>query len=221
MDYTDFDKASQSLWNRAMYDDIVKTLIVRCEMMEKDLFIRDNLRVLDIGSGPGGLSLAFLRKIPLKHISLLDIRDDGLERAKERIHKEHPNTQVHIVKSDVHEIPLKENSYDLIISRGSIRFWENQEEALKEIRKILKPEGIAYIGGGRGSISFQERRLKEDKEWFPHNYNRDTSRIKKLPSRKLENWEYERFFENYGDSYEIYNHLGDGHWILWKKGESQ
>ncbi len=219
MDYSDFDKASQSPWNRAMYDDIVKTLIVRCKQMDKGLFMRDNLSVLDVGSGPGGLSLAFLREIPLKQISLLDLREDGLERAKERIHKEHPNTQVHIIMADIHETQLKGNSYDLIISRGSVRFWENQEKALKEIRRILKPKGIAYIGGGRGSVAFQEMRLKEDKEWFSDNYNKDPSRIKKLPSRKLENWEYERFFETYGDSYEIYNHLGDGHWILWVKGE--
>ncbi|WIV13411.1 class I SAM-dependent methyltransferase [Proteiniborus sp. MB09-C3] len=219
MDYTDFDKASQSPWNRAMYDDIVKTLVARCETIDKSLFTRDNPAVLDIGSGPGGLSLAFLRKIPLKEISLLDLREDGLEKAKERIHKEHPNTQVHIIKADIHEIPLKESSYDLIISRGSIRFWENQEEALKEIRRILKPDGIAYIGGGRGSAAFQERRLKEDNEWFPDNYNMDPSSIKKIPSKKLEDWEYERLFEAYGDSYEIYSHLGDGHWILWKKGE--
>lgn len=217
MSYTDFDKISQHPWNRAMYDDIVNTFIDRSETMGDNVFTKDKLKILDIGCGPGGLSLALLRRIKLNEIHILDVREEGLEIAKERINNEHANTKVHIIKASVHEIPLRENSYDFVISRGSMQFWKDQRQALKEIRRILKPKGIAYIGGGRGSMSFQEKRIKEDKDWSPDNYDKDHRKLRKINSNKLENWEYEEFFESHQDSYKIYNHLGDGHWMIWRK----
>ena len=217
MSYADFDKISQLPWSRAMYDDIINTFFTRLKIIQKDLHIKEDFKVIDIGCGPAGLSLALLRKVNLKDIYLLDIREEGLSKAKERINNEHPMTKVHIVKSDVHEIPLDENQFDLIISRGSLQFWKDQRKALGEIRRILKPKGIAYIGGGRGSTSFQEKRLKEDKDWLPENFNKDYAKKRKLSSNKLENWEYENFFNSFKDFYKIYDHLGDGYWMVWRK----
>ncbi len=218
MSYTDFDEMSQTFWNRAMYDDIIETFIARSMTLDEDLSINKEFKVLDIGCGPAGFSLALLRKFSLKEIHLLDVREDGLEKAKVRIEDEHPKTKVHIIKADVHNIPLKEDSYDIIISRGSMQFWEDQEQALKEINRVLKPNGIAYLGGGKGSVAFQEKRKKEDNEWSLDNFNKDNLRQNKMSSNKLKNCEYEEFFKENARLHKIYSHLGDGHWMIWKKG---
>ncbi len=36
------------------------------------------------------------------------------------------------------------------MSRGSIFFWRDQATALREIMRVLKPGGWAYLGGGSG-----------------------------------------------------------------------
>ena len=58
---------------------------------------------------------------------------------------------------DVHAIPAGEETFDLVVSRGSYHFWNDLPAAFREIFRVLKPGGIAYIGGGYGSRSDQER----------------------------------------------------------------
>ena len=63
---------------------------------------------------------------------------------------------------------------DLVVSRGSIWFWDNPGKALKEIYRILKPGGKAYIGGGKGSPENREGSRKQKEkiaEVSPQNSN--------------------------------------------------
>jgi len=43
---------------------------------------------------------------------------------------------------------LLNNYADIIVSRGSYQFWKNKTQAFKEIMRVLKPGGVAYIGRG-------------------------------------------------------------------------
>ena len=40
---------------------------------------------------------------------------------------------------------------DFLVSRGSIFFWEEPAKGLKEVQRVLRPGGKAFIGGGAGS----------------------------------------------------------------------
>jgi ubiquinone/menaquinone biosynthesis C-methylase UbiE len=62
-----------------------------------------------------------------------------------------------VVKSDVHATPFPDNSFDLIVSRGSVFFWNDLPGALREISRILKPGGIIFCGGGLGSAEIGRR----------------------------------------------------------------
>jgi SAM-dependent methyltransferase len=46
---------------------------------------------------------------------------------------------------------LEDGSVDLVVSRGSIPFWKDPGIALKELYRVLAPEGRAFVGGGRGT----------------------------------------------------------------------
>ena len=63
---------------------------------------------------------------------------------------------------DVHRMPFSDNFADLVISRGSFLFWKDKIKAFKEIYRILKPEGIAFIGGGMGKLlpQVEKQRIK-------------------------------------------------------------
>lgn len=220
MDYTNFDKASQSPWNQRMYDDICSTLLERCSNLANGSLNLAQAKVLDVGCGPAGLSLALLRKISVGSLHLLDLRPDGLEMAARNIRLLVPGLELHLLEGSVHQIPLEDGDMDLVISRGSQRFWEDQPKAMREIQRVLRPGGIAYIGGGRGSARFQELRKEQDTEWFPENYARDAEFRKKLPSYMLPDDAYCDMFSKWGTEYMIYSNEGDGHWFCWRKSIS-
>jgi len=48
-------------------------------------------------------------------------------------------------------IPLPDNCIDLVVSRGSIFFWQDKAQGIREVHRILRPGGVAMIGGGLGA----------------------------------------------------------------------
>ncbi len=104
--------------------------------------------VLDIGTG-GAALLIEMSKISDVELIGLDMKDLALEIARDNM-QEHqvPDDRVRFIKGDVVSIPLPDGSVDLIISRGSIPFWEDMTGAFAEIYRVLTPGGNTYIGCG-------------------------------------------------------------------------
>jgi len=105
---------------------------------------------VDLGSGKGGLGL----ELASRSASTLILVDpnanalsDGLHAARERGLAQ----RVVAVIGSAESIPLVTESVDLIVSRGSIYFWQDQPRALGEVYRILRPGGKAMIGGGVGA----------------------------------------------------------------------
>lgn len=88
-----------------MYDDICTILLKRCADLLKGPLQLKQAKVLDIGCGPGGLSLALLRQTSLGSLALLDLRSDGLEIAARNIHMLAPELELHLLEGSVHQIP--------------------------------------------------------------------------------------------------------------------
>ena len=47
-------------------------------------------------------------------------------------------------------MPFADNFADLIVSRGSYHYWTDKVVVFKEVMRVLKPSGKAFIGGGFG-----------------------------------------------------------------------
>ncbi len=140
---------------------------------------------LDIGTGPGYLGIN-MAKITKLQVYLLDILQEMLDIAEHNIIENGLENRVETLLADVHQMPFKSKSVDLVISRGSIFFWEDKPKAIKEIYRILAPGGIAYIGGGFGTREIKEqidiKMKKINKEW-----KRDVKqRIGEMNKKKFE-----------------------------------
>jgi ubiquinone/menaquinone biosynthesis C-methylase UbiE len=61
-------------------------------------------------------------------------------------------------------MPFPDNFADLIVSRGSVFFWEDKVGAFEEIYRVLKPNGRTYIGGGFGTAELREKVMREMKK---------------------------------------------------------
>jgi ubiquinone/menaquinone biosynthesis C-methylase UbiE len=104
-------------------------------------------RCLDVGAGEGQMGLE-IAKISSLSLYLLDVKPESLKRAEEKSSELGLLSRTVIIDAPVERIPFLDEYFDLIISRGSIFFWEDQASGLKEIHRVLRPGGVAFVGGG-------------------------------------------------------------------------
>lgn len=125
-------------------------------------------RCLDAGCGGGYLGLALAEITSLDFI-FLDSSPAMLACAAENIVSHGLTERAVTLSGRVQSIPLADDSVELVISRGSIPFWDDLPTAFREIRRVLKPGGGAYVGGGLGDpktrAAHQERMKREHPEW--------------------------------------------------------
>ena len=105
---------------------------------------------LDIGSGPGSLAIAMAEITNLRTVAL-DVSHEMIEIARTNFSDKQLYRQIVPIVADVHEMPYPNDTFHLIVSRGSIFFWNDRVRAFKEIYRILRPGGVAFCGGGMGS----------------------------------------------------------------------
>jgi ubiquinone/menaquinone biosynthesis C-methylase UbiE len=196
------DRISKTLF-KDIYPLIAGQIVERCG-------IKHGI-CIDIGSGPGALAIS-VAKITDLNIYSLDISAKMQEIAKKNIVNEGLNHKIFPVKGDVHQLPFSENFADLIVSRGSMVFWKDKRASFREIYRVLKPDGFAYIGGGFGSAELREKIKKLSTE----NQNSDHVKIPKVNVEELEKILNHAEIKNY----QIIND-DSGLWVLFKNHQTR
>jgi ubiquinone/menaquinone biosynthesis C-methylase UbiE len=113
---------------------------------------------VDAGAGPGYLSIE-LAKITDLVIWAVDIDPAAVRIAERNVREAGLLGRVKPLEGDVLKMPFETASVDLVISRGSVFFWKDKVQGLREVWRILKPGGAALIGGGAGRLVPQDVRL--------------------------------------------------------------
>ncbi|MBN2238856.1 MAG: class I SAM-dependent methyltransferase [Dehalococcoidales bacterium] len=120
-------------------------------------------RCLDVGAGRGQIGLEVALRSSL-FMFMLDIKEESLAEA-ETISKELGlQSRTATIKAPVEQIPFLDDYFDIVISRGSINFWDDRARGLKEIFRVLKPGGLAFLGGGASRLLPQDE-LEEFQAW--------------------------------------------------------
>lgn len=143
----------------AEYNDIARSVffpiypVIANQILQKTNL--DHGTCLDVGSGPGHLAIALATLSDLTVYALDNARP--MHRiARQNVGQYHLEQRVIPVLGDVQEIPYDDASMDLVVSRGSFFFWQNLSRGFAECMRVLKPGGIAYIGGGFGNARLRD-----------------------------------------------------------------
>jgi len=101
--------------------------------------------ILDIGTGPGWLLEKLHNASSKFKITGVDISISMVAKARENIKNCGFSEFINIKEAGVENLPFDDNSFEVVISTGSIHHWKDPTKGLNEVFRVLKPGGTALI----------------------------------------------------------------------------
>ena len=179
--------------------------------IEKEKLYPRNSIICDLGGGDGTDSLHFLRKGHT--VFLYDISKSALKMAIQKAGREGLESKLKTFQMDLAKgkIPIQENIFDVLYSRLSLHYFYQDKtiEILKEVHRVLKDSGIAYIAVKSPKdikeMQFLRNNSREiDKGVFVDNEGMTKSRFTKeqykemLKKADIANFEINEYTEHFG-----------------------
>ncbi len=108
--------------------------------------VKPGQTVLDLASGTGDLATRLAGLVgPTGHILMSDINAAMLNQGRDRLLDSGQATNVSYIQIDAEQLPVPDNSLDLITIAFGLRNVTNKDQALASIYRALKPGGRALI----------------------------------------------------------------------------
>lgn len=106
--------------------------------------------VLDLAAGSGDPALSVAERVVSGKAIAIDSARGGLLLAKTQAEQVRLGSRIACVQADAHAIPVAQNSVDRITCRCGIMFFNDTEQVLAEMLRVLKPGGrVALLAWGR------------------------------------------------------------------------
>ena len=107
--------------------------------------IQEGESVLDIGSGGGvDAMVAAVMTGPEGKVLGIDMSSEMVERARNNLRVTHlSNVSFH--KSSAEDLPFPDQNFDVVISSGVFNLVPDKVKALREVFRVLKPDGRLMI----------------------------------------------------------------------------
>jgi ubiquinone/menaquinone biosynthesis C-methylase UbiE len=126
-----YDQVNSFIWTAEMRDEAM----ARLDIAPDD-------RVLDVGCGTGFATEALLERT--EQVYGLDQSSGQLSQAFEKFGK---RGLVQFHRGDAERLPFQDDAFDVVWSSGSIEYWPNPVEGIRECRRVAKPGGQVLIVG--------------------------------------------------------------------------
>jgi ubiquinone/menaquinone biosynthesis C-methylase UbiE len=109
------------------------------------LDIQPQQRVLEIGFGPGVSTQIVAEKASQGFVAGIDHSPAMIQAASQRNAQAIQTGRMELKQGEVASLPYPDESFDIALSLHSIYFWENPVECLREIKRVLRPDGMLAI----------------------------------------------------------------------------
>ena len=134
------------------------------KQFERLLPANKNLKVLDIGTGPGFFTI-ILEELGYTNIIGIDVSEKMLEVAKENIQKYgKKDSRIQLIQMDAQKLEFKPESFDIIVSRNLTWNLEKPQQAYSEWLRVLKPNGALFIFDANWYAFLQNESLEKEFE---------------------------------------------------------
>ncbi|MGB9133052.1 MAG: methyltransferase domain-containing protein [Methanosarcina sp.] len=124
------------------------------KLLHHDTIYPPGAKVLEAGCGIGAQTVILAKNNPEAEITSIDISPESLGKAREKVRKKGIEN-VKFLEADIFSPPFEEESFDHVFVCFVLEHLQNSEDALKNLKKVLKPGGsITIIEGDHGSCYF-------------------------------------------------------------------
>lgn len=120
-----------------VYDNSER-IVRQIKMMAGNL---KGLRILEVGAGTGRDSYLLAKEGAV--VTVLDYANNSLTIMQELARK-NPD-QVLLVKGDAFQLPIPDNSYDVVFHQGLLEHFENPQPIVNENYRVLKKNGLLLV----------------------------------------------------------------------------
>jgi demethylmenaquinone methyltransferase/2-methoxy-6-polyprenyl-1,4-benzoquinol methylase len=100
--------------------------------------------ILDIATGTGDFAIQALKLDPEKIIGV-DISKGMLEKGKMKLKKKGLSKKIELIYGDSENLQFKDNKFDAIIVAFGVRNFQNLNQGLSEMLRVLNSRGVAAI----------------------------------------------------------------------------
>lgn len=105
--------------------------------------LRPGLDLLDVGCGPGTITVDFARLLGPGRVIGIDLSDEVLTAA--RRHAADQRVDVTFESGDVYELGFDDASFDVVHAHQVLQHLSDPVAALKEMRRVTRPGGIVAV----------------------------------------------------------------------------
>jgi len=109
-------------------------------LVEKKGKSKSQIKILSLGSGPGGFELALSSKFQINfQMDCIDINEKLLALGQEKAKSLGQNLT--FIQQDINKLELSKEEYDLVLAHASLHHMINHEHIMQEVKKSLKFDG--------------------------------------------------------------------------------
>ncbi len=102
-------------------------------------------QALDIGCGPGHVAVDLARRCPNMTVYALDLSETMLNLVRRNAEKAGVGHRVVPILGDATRLPFQDQRFQLVVSLHTLHHVPNPELALREIRRVLAPDGAFLV----------------------------------------------------------------------------
>jgi len=111
---------------------------------------RNSGLVLELGPFSGGISLELARLYPQLKITIADESSEMVAHLQNEAVTSGLAEVITVERTHLNQLSFPDSWFDLIIFRGVFFFLNQKVDLLREIFRVLKEDGMAFVGGGYG-----------------------------------------------------------------------
>ncbi len=101
--------------------------------------------LMELGTGTGLLAIELGSRARDLQVTTADSSPDAVHLAETRIHNAGLGRQVKVALADDGEIPFLDGTYDYVLSFGKLHSWAEPDNMMREIHRVLRSGGKAWI----------------------------------------------------------------------------
>lgn len=121
--------------------------------------------LLDVGSGPGTITADFAKRLAPGRVTAVEATASALDLTRSEVNR-HDLTNVNFEVGDVHALNFSDDSFDIVHAHQVLQHLGDPVQALREMRRVCKPDGIVAARDGDYAGFIWYPTLPELDEWM-------------------------------------------------------